>query len=52
MTKIPKKEKPEDVETHPDSWERFQKTMDKILPPKRRKDSDDADNTSEDTRGD
>tara|TARA_R110002094_G_scaffold6344_2_gene15476 strand:- start:286 stop:441 length:156 start_codon:yes stop_codon:yes gene_type:complete len=35
MADKPKSEKPEDVETHPDSWERFQKTMDKIVPPKR-----------------
>mgnify|MGYP003637635153 FL=1 len=35
MAKTPKNEKPEDVETDPDSWERFQKTMDKIVPPKR-----------------
>lgn len=37
MPKKPKSEKPEDVETHPDSWDRFQKTMDKIVPPKRKR---------------
>ena len=40
MVKSPKKPKPEEVETHPDGWDRFQKTMDKIVPPKRRKDED------------
>lgn len=38
MAKTPKKEKPEDIETEPDAWERFQKTMDKIVPPKRKPD--------------
>jgi hypothetical protein len=36
MAKPPKKPKPEEVETHPDAWDRFQKTMDKIVPPKHR----------------
>jgi hypothetical protein len=36
MAKPPKKPKPEEIETHPDGWDRFQKTMDKIVPPKRR----------------
>jgi hypothetical protein len=36
MAKTPKKPKPEEVETVPDGWDRFQKTMDKIVPPKRR----------------
>lgn len=32
MAKTPKKPKPEEeVETHPDGWERFQDTMDKIV---------------------
>jgi len=36
MAKPPKKPKPEDIETEPDAWDRFQRTMDKIVPPKRR----------------
>jgi len=36
MAKPPKKQKPEEIETEPDGWERFQRTMDKIVPPKRR----------------
>jgi len=37
MAKPPKKPKPEEeIETHPDAWERFQRTMDKIVLPKRR----------------
>jgi hypothetical protein len=36
MAKPPKKPKPEEIETEPDAWERFQRTMDKIVPPKRR----------------
>jgi hypothetical protein len=35
--KHPKKPKPEEVETKPDAWERFEKTIGKIVPPKRRK---------------
>ena len=34
MAKPPKKPKPEEIETEPDAWERFEKTMDKIVPPK------------------
>ncbi len=40
MTKPPKKpkrEKPEQIETEPDAWERFEKTIGKIVPPKRHK---------------
>ncbi len=37
MTKSPKKLKPEEIETEPDGWDRFQQTMDKIVPPKRPK---------------
>jgi len=36
MAKPPKKPKPEEIETEPDGWERFQRTMDKIVPPKRK----------------
>jgi hypothetical protein len=38
MAKPPKKPKPkkDEIETHPDAWDRFQRTMDKIVPPKRR----------------
>jgi hypothetical protein len=43
MAKSPKKPKPEEVETHPDGWERFQKTMDKIVPPKRKPKKPDPD---------
>ncbi len=33
--KTPKKKpKPEDIETVPDAWERFEKTIGKIVPPK------------------
>ena len=49
MVKPPKKPKPkpkpEEIETHPDGWERFQRTMNKILPPKKataKKDDGDA----------
>ena len=35
MAKPPKKLKPEDIETEPDAWERFKKTIGKIVPPKR-----------------
>ncbi len=34
--KSPKKPKPEEIETEPDAWERFEKTIGKIIPPKRR----------------
>ncbi len=39
MTKPPKKlkPKPEEIETEPDAWERFEKTIGKIVPPKRHK---------------
>ncbi len=30
------KSKPEEIETEPDGWDRFQRTMDKIVPPKHR----------------
>ena len=30
------KPKPEEVETEPDAWERFEKTIGKIVPPKHR----------------
>jgi len=36
MAKPPKKPKPEEIETEPDGWDRFQRTMDKIVPPKHR----------------
>jgi len=36
MSKSPKKPKPEKIETEPDAWERFEKTIGKIVPPKRR----------------
>ena len=36
MAKPPKKPKPEEIETEPDAWERFEKTIGKIVPPKRR----------------
>ena len=35
--KLPKKPKLEDVEIEPDAWERFEKTIGKIVPPKRPK---------------
>jgi hypothetical protein len=31
-----KKPKPEEIETEPDAWERFEKTIGKIVPPKRK----------------
>ena len=34
MAKPPKKPKPEEIETEPDAWDRFQRTMDEIVPPK------------------
>jgi hypothetical protein len=38
MAKPPKKKpKPEEIETEPDAWERFEKTIGKIVPPKRPK---------------
>ena len=38
MAKPPKKKKPkpEEIETEPDAWERFTKTIGKIVPPKRK----------------
>ncbi len=36
MATPPKKLKPEEIETEPDAWERFEKTIGKIVPPKRR----------------
>ncbi len=36
MAKPPKKPKPEEIETEPDGWDRFERTMDKIVPPKHR----------------
>ena len=36
MGKPPKKPKPEEIETKPDAWERFTKTVGKIVPPKRK----------------
>ncbi len=35
--KPPKKPKLEEIETEPDAWERFEKTIGKIVPPKRPK---------------
>ena len=37
MVKSPKKPKPEEIETEPDAWERFEKTIGKIVPPRRPK---------------
>ncbi len=37
MAEPPKKPKPEEIETEPDAWERFEKTIAKIVPPKRPK---------------
>ena len=37
MVKPPKKPRPEKIETKPDAWERFERTMDKMVPPKRPK---------------
>jgi len=34
MAKPPKKPKAEEVEVEPDAWERFQRTINKIVPPK------------------
>ena len=34
MAKTPKKPEPEEIETEPDAWERFEKTIGKIVPPK------------------
>lgn len=36
MAKIPKKPKPEDIETVPDAWERFERAIDVVAksPPK------------------
>ena len=36
MAKPPKKPKPEEIETEPDGWDRFERTMDKIVPPRRK----------------
>lgn len=41
MAKPPKKPKPEEIETESDAWDRFEKTMDKIVPPRRREPKDD-----------
>ncbi len=38
--KPPKKSKPEEIETEPDAWERFEKTIGKIVPPKWRNSKD------------
>ena len=50
MAKAPKKpqkgQKPQEIETEPDGWDRFQRTMDKIVPPKRRKPNDEDDTQS------
>ena len=35
-----KREKPEQIETEPDAWERFEKTIGKIVPPRRPKPKD------------
>ena len=32
-----KRELPEEIETEPDAWERFEKTIGKIVPPRRAK---------------
>ena len=34
VKKPPKKPKLEEIETEPDAWERFEKTIGKIVPPK------------------
>lgn len=36
MVGRPKKLKSGDIETEPDAWDRFKRTMDKIVPPKRK----------------
>ncbi len=45
MAEPPKKPKQEEIETEPDAWERFEKTIGKIVPPKRlnKENSDRAD---------
>ena len=50
MTKHPKKPKPEEVETKPDAWERFERTMDKIAPPKRENTKNQDGQRDKDTR--
>ena len=41
MAKKPsKKLKPEEIEIEPDAWERFEKTIGKIVPPRRPKPKD------------
>ncbi len=35
MIRKPKQPKPEEIETEPGAWERFEKTIGKIVPPKR-----------------
>ena len=35
MAKKPKRPKPEDIETLPDAWERFEKAIDGIVKPKK-----------------
>ncbi len=42
MSKKPRSEKPEEIETKPDAWERFKRMMGKIVPPKRPKPKNDA----------
>lgn len=37
MAKPPKKPKPKDVETEPDAMDRFERAIEKIVPPKRPK---------------
>ena len=36
MAKRPKSEKPEEIETKPDGWERFTKAVKQMAPPKPR----------------
>jgi len=36
MTKPTKKPKLEEIETEPDAWERFEKTIGKIVPPRQK----------------
>ncbi len=40
--KKPKRVKPEQIETEPDAWERFEKTIGKIVPPRRRESKKEA----------
>jgi hypothetical protein len=46
-----KRKEAESVEVEPDAWERFQRTMDKVVPPKRRK-SKDKETDSDGSAGD